>query len=449
MISAVSYQFEKFVRFAEERVKAGKDTAIARKGDVTFGEGTALEERNIYATDKTDFVGMTILRGGDTKRANDEVRELFRKSIVDMFGGEGNIPDSVKDAMLLKDYGCGKPLTARRILEVYKAIDALDRVNIFVGDLDHELSDMAIAAGYTNLDFGKLNMAANFLMKKMHMDAKAALAEVVEKGSAANRAMNAGSMYMKDADSFMRAYDVFTLFVSCDKNNLKVASESGSKEATKNLASIADNLAYKYKTMLKLAEDFRAAAKLPENALHNMQNHFNSAAEEMAKLQSDISSGKLTDRKAIYKALFNNDVHAYFSNMVHVDLERALGEAGKRTPAVDALIKHLKWLADDLKEEQDKLAAAYRNALAEPAKLKLIAAANEGGMATGTSGELPVEVLDGLGEFLVDDPDGNGAKIDKLCTYLENNGPAALRIKPGKKVDFKEILAFATSKLDT
>ena len=30
MISAVNYQFERFVEFAQERVKAGKDTAIAR-----------------------------------------------------------------------------------------------------------------------------------------------------------------------------------------------------------------------------------------------------------------------------------------------------------------------------------------------------------------------------------------------------------------------------------
>ena len=125
MINAVSYQFNKFVEFAEERVKAGKESAIARTGEVRIGKGTPLEERAIYSTDKTDFVGMTILRTKDAKAANDEVRELFRKSIAEMFGGEGNIPDSVKDAMLLKDYGSGKPLTARRILEVSKAIDAL------------------------------------------------------------------------------------------------------------------------------------------------------------------------------------------------------------------------------------------------------------------------------------------------------------------------------------
>ena len=197
MINAVSYQFERFVEFAEERVKAGKETAIARTGEVRIGKGTPLEERAIYSTDKTDFVGMTILRTKDAKSANDEVRELFRKSIAEMFGGEGNIPDSVKDAMLLKDYGSGKPLTARRILEVSKAIDDLGRENIFHPFQDSEiisrLENLAFENGYKKTDFGKLNMAANFLMKGLGMDSVTALGAVVAKGSPANRAMNAGA----------------------------------------------------------------------------------------------------------------------------------------------------------------------------------------------------------------------------------------------------------------
>ncbi|MBQ3340514.1 MAG: hypothetical protein IJG84_01360 [Kiritimatiellae bacterium] len=197
MINAVSYQFNKFVEFAEERVKAGKESAIARTGEVRIGAGTPLEERAIYSTDKTDFVGMTILRTKDAKRANDEVRELFRKSIAEMFGGEGNIPDSVKDAMLLKDYGSGKPLTARRILEVSNAIDALGRENIFHPFQDREiisrLENLAFENGYKKTDFGKLNMAANFLMKSLGMDSVTALGAVVAKGSPANRAMNAGA----------------------------------------------------------------------------------------------------------------------------------------------------------------------------------------------------------------------------------------------------------------
>ena len=425
MINAVNEQFNRVVSFAQEKVQAGKDTAIARKGEVRVEGAPGLEERAIYPTDKTDFVGMSLLRTDNAKRANDEVRELFRKSVADMFGGEGNIPESVKDAMLLKDYGSGKPLTARRILEVSKAIEALDRTNIFgLGDTEHKLAKMAFDAGYTRYDFGKLNTAANFLMKNMGVDEKTALAEVVEKGSAANRAMNAGPMYMKDASSFMRAYDVFNLFVSCDKNNLKIASESGSKEATKALADIAGNLLTKYKTMLTLAEDFRSAAKLPEITLDSLRLHFKSAASKMAKLQADISTGKLSDRKEIYEKLFNNDEHAYFTNMVH-GLARELDEAGKRTPAVDEFIQHLRGFAKELRTAQENLAAAYRNAVLDDAKSKLVAAAHEGGMATGTPGEIPAEVLKSLDEFLANDPFGNSEKILALCADIEQNGHAA------------------------
>ena len=52
MINAVNAQFSRFVEFAEERVRAGKDTAIARTGEVRVGEGTPLEERAISTTDK-------------------------------------------------------------------------------------------------------------------------------------------------------------------------------------------------------------------------------------------------------------------------------------------------------------------------------------------------------------------------------------------------------------
>lgn len=38
----------------------------------------------------------------------------FMKTVADMFGGVGSIPDNVKEAMKLEDYGKGKPLTARR-----------------------------------------------------------------------------------------------------------------------------------------------------------------------------------------------------------------------------------------------------------------------------------------------------------------------------------------------
>ena len=92
-----------------------------------------------------------------------------------------------------------------------------------------------------------------------------------------------------------------------------------------------------------------------------------------------------------------------------------------------------------VREMQTKLSDAYKNAVVqnalESAKGKLVTAAHEGGMATGTSGELPAGMLDKFGKFLAEDPFGAAEKIDRFCTYLENNGPAALHVADGKNVD--------------
>lgn len=72
-----------------------------------------------------------LFRSRENKEANDTTRELFRSAVAEMFGGEDNVPESVRAAMKMEDYGKGRPLTARRILTVKAAIDAA------IGDLDY------------------------------------------------------------------------------------------------------------------------------------------------------------------------------------------------------------------------------------------------------------------------------------------------------------------------
>ena len=108
-------QFDKFVKFADDAVAVGKGKTIAKLG----GEDP-LAGRTI-ATQTDDKVG-AFIRKGSTKKQNDAVRDLFKQSIIDMFGGASKIPQSVKDAMLLSDYGKGKPLTARRIMAVKEQV---------------------------------------------------------------------------------------------------------------------------------------------------------------------------------------------------------------------------------------------------------------------------------------------------------------------------------------
>ena len=99
-------------------------------------------------------------------------------------------------------------------------------------------------------------------------------------------------------------------------------------------------------------------------------------------------------------------------------MELKLGVPPPQTPMYKGLSK-------DLSAARDNLAAAYRNAVASDAKSKLLAAAHEGGMATGTPGGIPADVLERLDEFLAEDPFGNGEKILALCAGIEQNGHAA------------------------
>ena len=114
-------QFQQFADFAETAVKAGKEKAIAR---LDVGELGGIANRTIKPG-SGDWVGIGVGRLSSLKKANNTTRDAFMKAVADMFGGENHIPDSVKVAMKLEDYGKGKPLTARRILAVKAAIDAV------------------------------------------------------------------------------------------------------------------------------------------------------------------------------------------------------------------------------------------------------------------------------------------------------------------------------------
>ncbi len=64
-------------------------------------------------------------RSRDQQDLNNATRAVFKQAVIDIFGTSINdVPKKVQSAMCLSDYDCGKPLTARRILAVNKAIDA-------------------------------------------------------------------------------------------------------------------------------------------------------------------------------------------------------------------------------------------------------------------------------------------------------------------------------------
>ena len=128
MALEINAQYAKFVMFAQQQPDAATSKAIAR----ATGDEDPLAGRTISVSD-TDHVRGAFnwrTRSDDDAARNNETRSLFRQAVADMFGGDNHIPESVKKAMKLGDYGSaerpsGKPLTARRIMAVKAAVDEI------------------------------------------------------------------------------------------------------------------------------------------------------------------------------------------------------------------------------------------------------------------------------------------------------------------------------------
>lgn len=118
MALTINQQYSRFVEFASQRNDTANQETIARAGELENG---FLGGRAIKVAEG-DRVGKA-RRSDDLQDANNLTRKLFRQSIIDIFGGMSKIPASVKEAMKLKDYDQGKPLTVRRIMAVKSAID--------------------------------------------------------------------------------------------------------------------------------------------------------------------------------------------------------------------------------------------------------------------------------------------------------------------------------------
>ena len=143
MALEINAQFTKFLQFAESQANPAKSEAIAR----VTGKEESLAGRTISAS-TTDYVRGVFnwgKRSGADEAKNNETRAIFKKAVADIFGGVGKIPQNVKKAMLLGDYDKGKPLTARRIMAVQKALrpyiiqDAVDRAAGFVNGLSEKI----------------------------------------------------------------------------------------------------------------------------------------------------------------------------------------------------------------------------------------------------------------------------------------------------------------------
>ena len=199
--------FNEFVKFAEAQHTAGKDKAVARfeKPDA---DGLGGIVNRTIKPGSGDWVGIGVGRLASLKRANNITREAFMNAVGNMFGGVDHIPDNVKDAMKMQDYGKGKPLTARRILAVKAAIDAVKLATFQSADTER----IALTMGFVKSEFPKLARTAHFYAQATGLSELDALTAVAEPNSKPNRLMQYGGRFLDNAENFangLRLMDSF------------------------------------------------------------------------------------------------------------------------------------------------------------------------------------------------------------------------------------------------
>lgn len=222
-ISGYNKVFRSFVTFAEGALHTEKGAKSIANAQVLGGRTVSVVATD---ADKTGFSG-GFHRTHAAEQANDATRNLFIQSVIAMFGGEKNIPKTVMKALKTEDYYCGKPLTARRILAVSKAIDQtgilIDRAKAAMKTASMDLYAKAFAEnkelmaqakklGFTAGETPKLAKAVLFASKALGISEADALKNIGTPGSKENRLYEYGGRFLKSATNFqhgLRLLDEF------------------------------------------------------------------------------------------------------------------------------------------------------------------------------------------------------------------------------------------------
>ena len=429
-ITTLNANFKAFMDFAQAKVNAGANESVAR-GTIVNG---MLAGRTIAASTTDSVKGLFHWRRSDAdKAANDATRAIFKQAVIDMFGGETKIPKKVRDAMILSDYGSGKPLTARRITAVANAIRELGLANAFEaeGTQPGEMKRLAEAAGYTEKDFSKLNMAANLYVKAFGGTLKAALALVLDRKSEANAAMEAGELYMKDADSFRNGVLKHSTTAASVAANCAIATQTVRTGDVKGYAQIAKNIAKDLRGLLDdpaalLAK--RADANNAEDPLAKTRLTLKDVADHFDKIAQRIMSGEIADER--------NAAESVIGTSKFIDATQAINQAlakMAKNPELRDVTVLMKNIVDRAVRQNDALIGAFKDALVErelPKALDKIAK---------TGAKVPQPVLDGLKSYV-----RLGFKaleqIDKFCAKLTKDGDASLHFTDDQKTQLKTML---------
>ena len=247
--------FKTFVDFAQANRNVDKGKVILDAKPILSGR-TITAVTIGYA--KNDSVH-NWTRGFDEWTVNDRTRALFKKAIIAMFGGESKIPASVKKAMILSDYDCGKPLTARRILAVKAAIDADGTAKVLgekasLGKIGREtfkspaVEAEALKLGFVKGELPKLARAAHLYAQVNDVDEMTAMKAVAEPNSKPNRLMQYGGRFLANAENFasgLRLMDSFQEWFTAAQAARKAGGDNFANAQTATEFNLSDDLSRK------------------------------------------------------------------------------------------------------------------------------------------------------------------------------------------------------------
>ena len=196
----------KYAEAIRHRSNAGDDTVLylqdGQKLTVNYSQNDLPKTLLTFRRVRTDT----------QKQLNNETRELFKQMVIDIFGTSiEDVPKSVRSAMELSKFdNTGRPLTARRILAVNKAIlSAMKGVNKLLGLSGAAAGNIAmvIAKGSRILD---AENPANELLERTNQHSKALFAILIAKEIGVNLKNNStldehtGSLILHDDAQFFK-----------------------------------------------------------------------------------------------------------------------------------------------------------------------------------------------------------------------------------------------------
>ena len=273
--------------------------------------------------------------------------------------------------------------------------------------------------------------------------------EVLAKGSIANRAMNSGSVCMKDVASFRRGIETMERTAAKDAQNREIARSNGSADSTRNLSAIADNLAEKSKNLLKNVDKAFAETNPPAQCadlLDGMHAKCRTITARMTEISKQLRKGTLTDREKILAPLFDMKEFSELSGMlrnIHIKIKDA---APGNTALLDfsnnlaVYIKSVNGEYDGLRNEYKRAVAADLLPVANQKLNGAVVVANKKGLQAS----IPQKIFDDLGGFIGDSPFAKMRLIESFCKELADNGDAKFRFGAEQKAEleglFKNVL---------